>query len=234
MHKSDVGGVRLNLTSEQAVREATIEVLTLARAAKPGERITGVTIHPMILRPKARELIAGIADDPAFGPIVVFGSGGTAVEVIDDKAIGLPPLDMKLAHDLIARTRISRLLKPYRNVPAADVAGVAAVLVKLAQLSADLPEIREVDLNPLLADETGVIAVDARVTIAPVDGKRRIASATLVLQFGPIRRNGNGTRSSRMAPRYLFGPSGRKTKACIRRFSRVFRRMIYVCDSLLR
>ena len=176
VHKSDVGGVRLNLTSEQAVREATIDVLARARAAKPDARITGVTIHPMILRPKARELIAGIADDPTFGPIVVFGSGGTAVEVIDDKAIGLPPLDMKLAHDLIARTRISRLLKPYRNVPAADVASVAAVLVKLAQLSADLPEIREVDLNPLLADETGVIAVDARVAIAPVDGKRRIAS----------------------------------------------------------
>jgi acetyltransferase len=130
----------------------------------------------MILRPKARELIAGIADDPTFGPIVVFGSGGTAVEVIDDKAIGLPPLDMKLAYDLIARTRISRLLKPYRNVPAADIASVAAVLVKLAQLAADLPEIHEVDLNPLLADENGVITVDARVAIAPVDRVRRMPS----------------------------------------------------------
>ena len=176
VHKSDVGGVRLNLTSENAVREATIEVLARARTARPDARITGVTIHPMILRPKARELIAGIADDPTFGPIVVFGSGGIAVEVIDDKAIGLPPLDMKLAHDLIARTRISRLLKPYRNVPAADVAGVAAVLVKLAQLAADLPEIREVDLNPLLADESGVIAVDARVAIAPAERARRVPS----------------------------------------------------------
>jgi acetyltransferase len=176
VHKSDVGGVRLNLTSENAVREATIEVLARARTARPDARITGVTIHPMILRPKARELIAGIADDPTFGPIIVFGSGGTAVEVIDDKAIGLPPLDLKLAYDLIARTRISRLLKPYRNVPAADVASVAAVLVKLAQLAADLPEIREVDLNPLLADETGVIAVDARVAIAPVERARRAPS----------------------------------------------------------
>ena len=172
VHKSDVGGVRLNLTSERAVREAATDVLARARAAKPGARITGVTIHPMILRLKARELIAGIADDPTFGPIVVFGSGGTAVEIVDDKAIGLPPLDMKLAHDLIARTRISHLLEPYRNVPAADVAGVAAVLVKLAQLAADLPEIREVDLNPLLADENGVIAVDARVAIAPVNRNR--------------------------------------------------------------
>ena len=176
VHKSDVGGVRLNLTSERAVREATTDVLARARTAKPDARITGVTIHPMILRPKARELIAGIADDPTFGPIVVFGSGGTAVEVINDKALSLPPLDMKLAHDLIARTRISDLLKPYRNVPAADVPSVAAVLVKLAQLAADLPEIREVDLNPLLADENGVIAVDARVAIAPFNAKRRTAS----------------------------------------------------------
>jgi acetyltransferase len=120
----------------------------------------------MIVRPRARELIAGIADDSTFGPIVVFGTGGTAVEVIDDKAIELPPLDMKLAQDLIARTRVSRLLKAYRDVPAADGLAVAAVLVKLAQLAADLPEIREVDLNPLLADETGVIAIDARVAVA--------------------------------------------------------------------
>ena len=176
VHKSDVGGVRLNLTSERAVRDATTDVLTRARAAMPDARITGVTIHPMILRPKARELIAGIADDPTFGPIVVFGSGGIAVEVMDDKALALPPLDLKLAHELIARTRISRILQSYRNIPAADVEGVATVLVKLAQLAADLPEIREIDLNPLLADESGVIAIDARVAIAPVDRTKRAAS----------------------------------------------------------
>ena len=109
-----------NLTSERAVREAVADILARARAAKPDARITGVTIHPMILRPKARELIAGIADDPTFGPVIVFGRGGTAVEVIDDKALALPPLDLKLARDLIARTRVSRVLKAYRNVPAAD------------------------------------------------------------------------------------------------------------------
>ena len=123
VHKSDIGGVRLGLASEQAVRDATADVLARARAAKPNARIAGVTIHPMIVRPRARELIAGIADDSTFGPIVVFGTGGTAVEVIDDKAIGLPPLDMKLAQDLIARTRVSRLLRAYRDVPAADASG---------------------------------------------------------------------------------------------------------------
>jgi acetyltransferase len=140
---------------------------------RPEARITGVTIHPMILRPKARELIAGIADDPTFGPVVVFGRGGTAVEVIDDKALALPPLDLQLARELIARTRVARVLKAYRNVSAADEAAVALVLVKLAQLAADFPQLRELDLNPLLADHDGVLAVDARVAIAPVDDVRR-------------------------------------------------------------
>ena len=119
------------------------------------------------MRPKARELIAGIADDPVFGPVVVFGRGGVAVEVIDDKALALPPLDLRLAHEMIGRTRVARILKAYRDVPAADERAVALVLVKLAQLAADLPEVLEVDINPMLADRSGVIAVDARVSVAP-------------------------------------------------------------------
>src|SRR5712692_2656826 len=142
VHKSEVGGVRLNLTSERAVREATSDILDRALAQKPEARITGVTIHRMIVRPKARELIAGIADDPTFGPVVVFGRGGTAVEVIDDKALALPPLDLKMAHELIARTRVARVLGAYRDVPAADIDAVAFLLVKIAQLAADLPELR--------------------------------------------------------------------------------------------
>ena len=169
VHKSEVGGVRLNLGNERAVREAAADILRRAREAKPQARIGGVAVFPMIVRPKARELIVGIADDPTFGPVIVFGQGGTAVEVINDKALALPPLDLALARGLMARTRISRLLKAYRNVPAADERAIELLLVKLAQLAADFPEIREVDLNPVLADETGVIAVDARVSIAPVE-----------------------------------------------------------------
>jgi acetyltransferase len=169
IHKSEVGGVRLNLASERAVEEAASTILARARAMKPDARITGVTIHPMILRPKARELIAGIADDQTFGPVVVFGCGGTAVEVINDKALALPPLDLNMARELVARTRVSRLLKAYRDVPAADENAIALTVVKLAQLAADLPEIRELDLNPLLANEEGVIAVDARIAITPVE-----------------------------------------------------------------
>jgi acetyltransferase len=125
----------------------------------------------MIVRPKARELIAGIADDPTFGPVVVFGHGGTAVEVINDKSLALPPLDLKLSRDLIERTRVSRLLRAYRDVPEARVDEVALVLIKLAQLAADLPEVQELDLNPLLADETGVLALDARVAVAEAKPK---------------------------------------------------------------
>ena len=123
----------------------------------------------MIVRPKARELIVGVADDPTFGPVIAFGQGGTAVEVISDKALALPPLNLDLARRLIARTRVSRILKAYRNVPAADERAIELLLVKLSQLVADFPEIREIDLNPVLADETGVIAVDARVSVAPVE-----------------------------------------------------------------
>jgi acetyltransferase len=173
VHKSEVGGVRLNLTSERAVRDAVADILARARAVKPDARITGVTIHPMIVRPKARELIAGIADDPTFGPVIVFGRGGTAVEVIGDKALALPPLDLELARELIGRTRVSRVLKAYRDVPAADVDAVELLLVKLAQLAADLPELRELDLNPVLADQNGLIAVDARIAVAPVEAARR-------------------------------------------------------------
>jgi acetyltransferase len=169
VHKSEVGGVRLNLGNEKAVREAAADILRRAREAKPQARISGVTVFPMIVRPKVRELIVGVADDPTFGPVIVFGQGGTAVEVVNDKALALPPLDLALARGLIARTRVSRILKAYRNVPAADERAIELLLVKLAQLVADCPEIREIDLNPVLADETGVIAVDARVSIAPVE-----------------------------------------------------------------
>ena len=166
-HKSDVDGVRLHLGSEAAVREAAAEIIARARALRPDARIDGVSVHPMVLRAKAREVIAGIADDPVFGPVVVFGRGGTAVEVIDDTALALPPLDLRLAHELIGRTRVSRILRAYRDVPAADERALALVLVKLAQLAADIPEIREVDINPLLADAEGAVAVDARIAVAP-------------------------------------------------------------------
>ena len=217
VHKSEVGGVRLNLGSERAVRDAVADILARAKAARPDAHIAGVTIHPMVLRPKARELIAGIADDPTFGPVIVFGRGGTAVEVIGDKALGLPPLDLALARDLIARTRVSRVLAAYRDVPAADVDAVALLLVKLAQLAADLPEVRELDLNPVLADERGLLAVDARVAVAPAEATRRgptghprfaIRPYPTEWERRPTLRDGTGilVRPVRPEDEPLYGP----------------------------
>jgi acetyltransferase len=167
VHKSDVGGVVLNLTSVNAVRAAMTDILARAKALRPEARIAGVIVQAMVVRPKARELILGLADDPTFGTVIVFGRGGIAVEVINDKALALPPLDLQLARELIERTRVSRLLRGYRDVPAAKQDAVALVLVKLAQMAADIPEIHELDINPLLADESGVMAVDARIAVGP-------------------------------------------------------------------
>ncbi|GJE58189.1 bifunctional acetate--CoA ligase family protein/GNAT family N-acetyltransferase [Methylobacterium trifolii] len=165
VHKSDIGGVHLDLASEADVREAARSILARARRERPDARIAGFAVQPMVRKGQRRELIAGLAEDPTFGPVVVFGRGGTAVEVIDDRALGLPPLDLALARDLIGRTRVARRLAAYRDVPAADLSAIALTLVKLAQLAADLPQVRELDINPLLADETGVVALDARVRL---------------------------------------------------------------------
>ena len=171
VHKSDVGGVVLNLTSADAVRKATADILSRAKAQRPDARISGVMVQAMVVKPKARELILGIADDPTFGTVIVFGRGGTAVEIINDKALALPPLDLQLARSLIERTRVSRLLRAYRDVPAVKEDAVAMVLVKLSQMAADIPEIHELDINPLLADRSGVLAVDARIAIGAASKK---------------------------------------------------------------
>jgi acetyltransferase len=171
VHKSDVGGVVLNLTNADAVRTAAVDIMARAKSLRPEARISGVVVQAMVLRQKARELILGLADDPTFGTVVVFGRGGTAVEIINDKALALPPLDLHLARDLIERTRVSRLLRAYRDVPAVKPDAVAMVLVKLAQMAADIPGIRELDINPLLADEAGVLAVDARVSVGSIPRK---------------------------------------------------------------
>jgi acetyltransferase len=171
VHKSDVGGVVLNLTTAEAVKAATNDIIARTRAKRPDARISGVIVQAMMVRPKARELILGFADDPTFGTVMVFGRGGTAVEIINDKALALPPLDLQLARDLIERTRVSRLLRAYRDVPAVKPDAVASVLVKLAQMAADIPQIRGLDINPLLADENGVVVVDARIAVGPADPK---------------------------------------------------------------
>jgi acetyltransferase len=169
-HKSDVGGVALDLQSPDTLREAAVRMLERVRAQLPQARVLGFSVQPMIRRPHAHELIVGSTMDPVFGPVILFGQGGIAVEQIADKAVALPPLNAALARDLISRTRIGRQLKGYRDRPAADHAAIELVLVRVAQLLADVAEIAELDINPLLADEHGVIALDARMRIQRAEG----------------------------------------------------------------
>jgi acetyltransferase len=164
-HKSDVDGVALDLATAEDVRRCAESMLERVRAALPEARLDGLLVQPMVERGHCRELIAGIADDPLFGPVILVGAGGVSVEVEQDSALGLPPLHLGLAEALIERTRISRKLAAFRNVPAADRAGLALCLVKLSQLAADCPEVRELDINPLLVGPEGVLALDARVLI---------------------------------------------------------------------
>ncbi|MEE4281300.1 MAG: GNAT family N-acetyltransferase, partial [Pseudomonadales bacterium] len=173
-HKSDVGGVILDIHPQQA-QAAAADMLARIKAARPNARIEGFTVQAMVRRSGAYELIAGMINDAQFGPVLLFGHGGTAVEVLDDKALALPPLNLKLARELITRTRIYRLLQGYRDVAAADIDKIALTLVRLSHLISDLPAVQELDINPLLADANGVIALDARIhvaSVAPADTDR--------------------------------------------------------------
>ncbi len=165
-HKSDVGGVRLGLASAAEAREAAAAMLVNVGRLMPAAVIKGLAVEPMIERAGAHELIVGMSVDATFGPTLLFGAGGTAVEIIDDTAQGLPPLDLKLARDMMRQTRIYRLLEGYRNRPPADLDAIAGVLVRVSYLVANHAELRELDINPLLVDHQGCIAVDARMRVA--------------------------------------------------------------------
>jgi acetyltransferase len=176
-HKSDVGGVVLNLETGEELRSVADAMLRRVSRLRPDARIHGFTVQQMVRRLDAHELIAGATTDPLFGPVLLFGHGGTAVEVIGDRAVALPPLNQPLARALVARTRVAKLLAGYRSRPRADHEALYLTLVKVSQLVTDIPELMELDINPLLADDKGVLALDARVRVAPavVGGPERLA-----------------------------------------------------------
>ncbi len=170
LHKSDIGGVVLDLETPEAVEAAGLAMLARAREKRPDAVLHGFTVEAMVRRPGAHELLVGMSEDRLFGPAIMFGQGGTGVEVMADTAMELPPLNAKLAQELMGRTRIHRLLKGYRDRPPADLAGITATLVKVSQLVIDFAEIKELDINPLLADADGVIALDARIRVGKAEG----------------------------------------------------------------
>ena len=165
LHKSDVGGVRINLQSATAVQAAAEDILESVARIRPGARVTGLVVQPMVRTRHQRELYLGMATDPMFGAVIAFGAGGVAVEQIDDVAIGLPPLNPLLARALIQRTRVARLLRPYRSVPGIDFPQLEQTLVRFSALVCACPWIESLDINPLVVDEGRVTALDARIVL---------------------------------------------------------------------
>ena len=165
-HKTDVGGVALDLDSPEAAAIAARDMANRISRDHPDARLAGFSVQEMVRRPGAYELLAGIANDPTFGPLLMVGAGGTAVELLNDKSLALPPIDHADALAMIQRTSIARRLNGFRNIPPADVDGLATVLDALSAMTIDLPEIAELDINPVLVDTKGIIALDARVCIS--------------------------------------------------------------------
>jgi acetyltransferase len=184
-HKSDIGGVVLGIETAERAGEAASAIESRVRARAPDADIEGYAVQPMVVRKHAHELILGMSRDPIFGPAILFGAGGTAVEVVNDTAVALPPLDDVLAGDLIERTRMGRLLAGFRDRPAADREAIAAALNGLSQMVVDFPCIAAVDINPLLADADGIVALDARIEIDPEAVEQAGPNPALVIRPYP-------------------------------------------------
>lgn len=165
-HKTDVGGVVLDLADPTAVQAAAESMQRHIAQLRPDARLVGFTVEPMTRSRDGYELIIGAHEDAQFGPVILFGHGGTAVEVRADTALGLPPLNANLALEMIMRTRISRLLEGFRGQSGVDLTGLSLILMRVSQLMIDIPEIIELDINPLIADRARMVALDARIRIA--------------------------------------------------------------------
>lgn len=163
-HKTDAGGVMLNLKNAFEVRQAFIEIADAARLHAPDAAINGVTVQPMLVH-SDHELILGVKHDQSFGPLILFGMGGIMTEVFQDRALALPPLNRLLSKRLMEETKVYRLLKGYRNHPPANMELLEEILIRLSQLAIDFPEIAELDINPLMVTADTACAVDARVLL---------------------------------------------------------------------
>ncbi len=172
-HKSDVHGVRLNISSPEHVRNAFLHMVEEAARRRPQARIRGVTVERMHDSPYGRELMVGVLRDPVFGPVITFGSGGTRVEILRDRSVALPPLNRVIIQSMIARTRVATLLGEFRNMPAVDLKALERVLLRVSEMVCELPEIVEMDINPLIVDERGLVAVDARLAVAYPESEAR-------------------------------------------------------------
>lgn len=165
VHKSDVGGVRLNIRSLVAVRSTYQEILDEVKRVQPDAVINGIAIEPMIQKRNGRELVVGVRRDPVFGPVITFGEGGNLVEANRDVAVALPPLNNYLVKDMIRSTRIYHRLGEFRHLPSIDMTALELVLLRVSEMVCELPWINEMEINPLIVDENGAVAVDASIIV---------------------------------------------------------------------
>jgi len=167
VHKSDVRGVALNIQNAAGVRDTWLEMTATVARLKPGARINGVTVQNMSGKPDGRELFIGTRTDAQFGPVISFGAGGTMIELIADRAIELPPLNQFLAHRLIDRVRSSETLEEWRGAPKADRQALERVLLRVSEMVCALPQLRDMEINPVILDDSGALVVDARIVVGP-------------------------------------------------------------------
>ncbi|WP_198969827.1 bifunctional acetate--CoA ligase family protein/GNAT family N-acetyltransferase [Xylophilus sp. ASV27] len=165
-HKSDVDGVALDLRSAAAVRDAHEAMVQRVARLAPAARLHGVTVQPMARARRGREVCIGLATDAPFGPVISFGAGGTMVELMADRATELPPLNQFLARRLIERSRVAQTLGEWHGAAAVDTAALEQVLLRVSEMVCALPQLREMDINPLIVDAQGAVAVDARIVLA--------------------------------------------------------------------
>ncbi|MBK1695440.1 GNAT family N-acetyltransferase [Chromatium weissei] len=164
-HKSDVDGVRLNIDDAQSVRRIFSELVERAKRLRPNLRLEGITVEHMASTRAARELMIGVFRDKIFGPVISFGAGGTKVEVLEDRALGLPPLNAFITETMIDHTRIVRLMGAFQHMPPMNRVALAKILQRVSEMVCELPEIIRMDINPLIGNDKEVIAVDARIHV---------------------------------------------------------------------
>ncbi len=170
-HKSDVNGVALNIMSGASARDTYGEMMLAVGRLLPNARINGVTVQKMVKAKRGREVSVGVVTDDPFGPVIVFGAGGVMIELLDDRAMELPPLNQFLARRLIERARVAETLGEWRGASAVDTNALEQVLLRVSEMVCALPQLREMDINPIIVDEAGAVAVDARIV---VEGSSRV------------------------------------------------------------
>ena len=199
-HKSDVNGVALNVMNATAVRDVYNTMIQAVTKLQPGARINGVTIQKMASNKRGREIYIGLKTDDPFGPVIAFGAGGTMIELINDRAMELPPLNQFLARRLIERSRVAVTLGEWRGASAVDSDALERVLLRVSEMVCELPQLREMDINPIIVDEAGAVAVDARIVIESAPATARNYAHLAILpyparyeQVWPLRGGGEYT-----------------------------------------